>query len=294
MLTRISRSRHEDGIRLALGATPAVIGRMWLAEVVLLATAGGLLGLAVARWITRAIVALAPDDVPRVADMAIDTPVALFTFAVVLVVAIVTAAIPLRYAGRASLLEAVAGARSTAGRGPLRVQSTLLVIQIGMAVVLLVGAALVVRSFIALRQIDLGFAPEGVLSVTVQPGTTQRPPNIWLQEFLVQVRALPGVETAGAVYLRPLMLGPIGQAVFRCYEDLGGSGSMFWTRWRIRSAALDCSMGVSPRDACRSSVSSNASMAERRPSAGNAKSRVSATISSAASAADSESVIDHP
>jgi predicted permease len=213
MLTRISRRRHEDGIRLALGATPAVIGRMWLVEVVLLATAGGLLGLAVARWITRAIVTLAPDDVPRLADIAIDTPVALFTFAVVLVVALVTAAIPLRYAGRASLSEAVERARSTPGRGPLRMQSTLLVIQIGMAVVLLVGAALVVRSFIALRQIDLGFAPEGVLSVTVQAGTTQRPPNVWLQEFLAQVRALPGVETAGAVYLRPLMLGPIGQAV---------------------------------------------------------------------------------
>jgi putative ABC transport system permease protein len=213
LLTRISRRRHEDGIRLALGATPAVIARMWLVEVVLLATAGGLLGLAVARWITGAIVTLAPDDVPRVADIAIDTPVALFTFAVVLVVALVTAAIPLRYAGHASLSETGAPARSTAGRGPLRMQSTLLVIQIGMAVVLLVGAALVVRSFIALRQIDLGFAPEGVLSVTVQPGTTQRPPNIWLQEFLAQVRALPGVETAGAVYLRPLMLGPIGQAV---------------------------------------------------------------------------------
>jgi putative ABC transport system permease protein len=213
MLTRISRRRHEDGIRLALGATPAAIARMWLVEVVLLATAGGVLGLAVARWLIRAIVTLAPDDVPRLADIAIDTSMALFTFAVVLVVGLVTAAFPLRFAGRTSLSEAVARARSTAGRGPLRMQSTLLVIQIAMAVVLLVGAALVVRSFIALRQIDLGFAPQGVLSVTVQPGATQRTPNIWLQEFLAQVRALPGVETAGAVYLRPLMLGPIGWAV---------------------------------------------------------------------------------
>lgn len=73
-----------------------------------MATAGGLLGLAVARWITRAIVTLAPDDVPRVADIAIDAPVALFTFAVVLLVALVTVAIPLRYAGRGSLSEAVA------------------------------------------------------------------------------------------------------------------------------------------------------------------------------------------
>jgi putative ABC transport system permease protein len=213
MLSRIWRRRHEDGIRLALGATPAVIRRMWLVEVALLAAAGGLLGLAVARWMTRAIVTLAPDDLPRVADIAIDRPVALFTFAAVLVVALLTAAIPLRYAGRASLSEAFARARATSGRAPLRIQSTLVVVQIAMAVVLLVGAALVVRSFTALRQIDLGFAPEGVLSVTVQPGSAQQAPNAWLEEYLAQVRALPGVETAGAVYLRPLMLGPIGQSV---------------------------------------------------------------------------------
>ena len=213
VLTRISRRRHEAGIRLALGATAAVIGRMWLVEVLLVATAGGLLGLLVAQWMIRAIVTLAPDDLPRVGDITVDTPVALFTFAVVLVVALLTAAIPVRYAGRTSLSEAVAGQRSTAGRGPLRVQSTLLVIQIGLAVVLLVCAGLVLRSFIALRQIDLGFSPERVLSLTVQPRTTERAPNVWLQDFLAQVRALPGVETAGAVYLRPLMLGPIGQGV---------------------------------------------------------------------------------
>jgi putative ABC transport system permease protein len=213
LLTRIWRRRHEDGIRLALGATPAVIRRMWLVEVALLAAGGGLLGLAVARWMTRAIVTLAPDDLPRVADIAIDRPVALFTFAAVLVVALLTAAIPLRYAGRASLSEAFARARATSGRAPLRIQSTLVVVQIAMAVVLLVGAALVVRSFIALRHIDLGFAPEGVLSVTVQPGSAQQAPNVWLEKYLAQVRALPGVETAGAVYLRPLMLGPIGQSV---------------------------------------------------------------------------------
>ena len=213
MLTRISRRRHEDGIRLTLGATPGIIARMWLIEVVVLAAAGGILGLAVARWITRAIVTLAPDDLPRVAEITIDRPVALFTFVVVLLVALVTAAIPMRYAGCATLAEVVGRARSTDGRGPRRMQSTLLVVQIAMAVVLLVGAALVLRSFIALRHVDLGFGPEGVLSVTVQPGTAQRPPNIWLQEFLAQVRALPGVESAGAVYLRPLKLGPIGQAV---------------------------------------------------------------------------------
>jgi len=213
MLTRISRRRPENGIRLALGATPTAIRRLWLTEVVLVAAAGGALGLAVAQWLAYAISTLAPDDLPRLGDIAIDSTVAFFTFAAVLVVALVTAAIPLRHAGRTSPLAAFEGARSTAGRGALRVQSTLLVIQIGLAVVLLVAAGLVVRSFVALRQIDLGFRSERVLSVTVQPRSAERPPNVWLHDFLSRVRALPGVEAAGAVYLRPLMLGPIGQAV---------------------------------------------------------------------------------
>ena len=213
MLTRISRRRHEDGIRLALGATRAAIARLWMSEVVLVALAGGILGLAVAQWITRAIVALAPDDLPRVADISVDATVALFTFAAVLVVALVTGAVPLRHAGSANLLTTLEGERSTAGRGTQRVRSTLLVIQIGLSVVLLVAAGLVLRSFLALRQVDLGFTPDRVLSLTVRPGDTNQPPNVWLHDFLARVRGLPGVEAAGAVYLRPLMLGPIGQSV---------------------------------------------------------------------------------
>jgi putative ABC transport system permease protein len=213
MLTRISRTRHEDGIRLALGATRAAIARLWMSEVVLVAGAGGVLGLAVTHWMTRAIVTLAPDDVPRVGDIAVDGTVALFTFAAVLGVALVTGAVPLRQAGSANLLSALEGERSTAGRATFRMRSALLVMQIGLSVVLLVAAGLVLRSFIALRQIDLGFTPDRVLSLTVQPGRTDRPPNEWLQDFLARVRALPGAEAAGAVYLRPLMLGPIGAGV---------------------------------------------------------------------------------
>ena len=213
MLTRISRRRHEDGIRLALGATRGALARLWMSEVVLVAVAGGVLGLAVAQWLAKTIVALAPDDLPRVADIAVDSTVALFTFAAVLAVSLVTGAVPLRHAGGANLLSAMEGERSTAGRGTQRVRSTLLVIQIALSVVLLVAAGLVLRSFVALRHVDLGFTPDRVLSLTVQPGNTSLPPNVWLRDFLARVRSLPGVEAAGAVYLRPLMLGPIGQGV---------------------------------------------------------------------------------
>ena len=213
MLTRVSRRRHEHSIRLALGASRAAIGKLWIVETLLVAAAGGVLGLAVAHWIARAIVALAPDDLPRVADISIDMTVALFTFAAVVVVALVTGAMPLRHAGADNIVASLEGERATTSRRALHARSTLLVVQIGLSVVLLVAAGLVLRSFLALRQVDLGFSPDRVLALTVQPGNPNRPPNVWMKDLLTRVRTLPGVEAAGAVYLRPLLLGPIGQGI---------------------------------------------------------------------------------
>lgn len=213
MLTRVSRRHHEHGIRVALGASRAAIGRLWFTEVLLVAIAGGAAGLALAAWIAKAIVALAPDDLPRISAISVDPTVAAFTFAILLVAALVTGVMPLRHAGAINVVEALEGPRATAGRRTLRARSTLLVVQIALSVVLLVAAGLVVRSFVALRQVDLGFTPDRVLSLTVSPGDIGRPANVWLQDFLGRVRGLPGVESAGAIYLRPLMLGPIGQGV---------------------------------------------------------------------------------
>jgi putative ABC transport system permease protein len=213
MMTRVSRRRHEHAIRLALGASRAAIGRLWLIEILLIAIVSGALGLVVASWTARAIVALAPDDLPRVSEIAIDPAVAVFTFATVLAVALVTGAFPLRQAGAGGVLGLQEGERTTAGRRSLRARSTLLVVQVALSVVLLVAAGLVFRSFVALRRVDLGFSPDRVLSLTVQPQSAARPPNVWLDELVARIQGLPGVEAAGTVYLRPLMLGPIGQGV---------------------------------------------------------------------------------
>lgn len=213
MLTRVSRRRHEHAIRLALGAGRGAIARLWLAEILIVAIAGGALGLLGAQGLARAIVALAPDDMPRIGEVAVNGTVALFTFAIVVVVAVVTGLMPLRQAGAAGLVEAFDGGRSTAGRQTLRARSALLVAQVGLSVVLLIAAGLVVRSFMALRQIDLGFAPDRVLSLTVQPGAIERPVNVWMHGFLERVRSIAGVDAAGAVYLRPLILGPIGDGI---------------------------------------------------------------------------------
>ena len=213
LLTRVARKRNELSVRLALGANRFAISRLWLTEVLVLAAIGGALGFVIAYWLARGIVSLAPDDLPRVAEITVDAPVALFTLAAVVIVALMSAIVPLMHAGRARVAAALDASRATEGLSALRARSTLLVVQIGLSIVLMVAAGLVLRSFRALTQLDLGFAADNVLSATVQPRSASQPPNDWLDQFLQRVRALPGVEAAGAVYLRPLMLGPIGQGV---------------------------------------------------------------------------------
>jgi predicted permease len=213
LLTRVARKRNELSVRLALGASRFAISRLWLTEILVIASIGGVLGVAIAYWLARGIVSLAPDDLPRVAEITVDAPVALFTLGVVVVVALISGIVPLVHAGRASVSGTLAASRATEGLSALRARSTLLVVQIGLSIVLMVAAGLVLRSFRALTHADLGFVARSVLSATVQPRGISQPPNDWFDLFLRRVRTLPGVEAAGAVYLRPLMLGPIGQGV---------------------------------------------------------------------------------
>jgi len=214
MLTRATLRRREQAVRLAIGATRASLGRAWMAEIMVLSAVGGALGLFAAAYIGKVIAALAPDDLPGVQSITVDGVVALFTLAAVVVVAIATGVLPVRHLSRVSLVEAFgSGDRSSAARHSVRARSTLLILQVGLAVGLLVAAGLVVRSFMNLKRLDLGFQPANVLSLSVQPRSLQGPPNQWFGELLTRIRALPGVETAGAVYLRPLQLGPIGQGV---------------------------------------------------------------------------------
>jgi putative ABC transport system permease protein len=214
MLTRVSLRRREHAVRLALGATGRRLGRLWALETLILSLLGGALGLIASQWIAKAIVALAPEDVPRLSDVSINLPVAAFTFVAVLVTALLCGAEPVRRAGAVNLLEALNdGARSTPGKQSYRARSLLVIVQIGLAVVLLVAAGLVVRSFVNLRKIDLGFVPSKVLTMNVGPRNPKPSANEWVYELLRRVEVLSEVEAAGAVYLRPLALGPIGQEV---------------------------------------------------------------------------------
>jgi putative ABC transport system permease protein len=219
MLTRVASRRQDDAVRLALGATRGMLGRQWALETVLLFLAGGVLGLAAGVGLTRAIVALAPGDVPRLSQVAVNLPVMLFTLAATAGTALMCGLASARHAASASLAESLNTARSTETRRTFHARSLLVVVQIGFSLALIVTAILVTRSFVNLRSIDLGFVPDRVLTMNVEPrGVEGWKVNLWIKELLARVTQLPGVEAAGAVSLRPLALGPIGQETWGLIE----------------------------------------------------------------------------
>jgi putative ABC transport system permease protein len=219
MLTRASLRHREHALRVALGATSRDLGRGWIIEATTLAVVGGALGLLLAQWLTAAILSLAPDGIPRLVEASINLPVAFFALAATLATALFCGIGPIREAGLLNVVEGLGeGGRSTESARSLGARSTLLVLQIAMAVVLLVAAGLVVRSVTALRQIDLGFQQDRVLTLQLDPRLDRQRVNPWVRELIAGIATRPGVESVGAVYLRPLALGPIGQGTWVLLE----------------------------------------------------------------------------
>jgi putative ABC transport system permease protein len=219
MLTRVSLRNHDDAIRLAIGGSRIAVARVWAAETVWLILVGGALGLLTANALIAAIVALAPEGIPRLGDVAIDQPVAFFSITVMALATLLCGATPMRHASVVNLVETLNdGSRTVAGGRSYRTRSSLLVVQIGLAVVLLVAAGIVVRSFTALRHLDLGFTRDAVLRLKIEPSSDGQAASAWIADLLSDARAMNGVASAGAVYLTPMELGAVGQGTWTVAE----------------------------------------------------------------------------
>ena len=219
MLTRVSLRNHDDAIRVAIGGNRLAIARVWAAETVWLTALGGVLGLLTCQLLIKAIIALAPAGIPRLGEVTIDLPVAVFSIAVMALVTLLCGATPIRHASVVNLVETLNdGSRTVAGGRSYRTRSSLLVLQIGLAVVLLVAAGLVVRSFTALRNLDLGFTREAVLRMKIEPRSEGPQAAAWIADLLSDVRAMREVAAAGGVYLTPMELGSVGQGTWTVAE----------------------------------------------------------------------------
>ncbi|HYN85037.1 MAG TPA: ABC transporter permease [Pyrinomonadaceae bacterium] len=208
LLARSAGRQKEIAIRTAMGASRWRIVRQLLTESVLLSVAGGALGLLVAVWGTDLLVAAVPDDIPRLRDAGVNARVLLFTLGVSVVTGLVFGLVPAFQASRPDLNETLKeGERGSTGARQ-HVRSALVVAEVAVALVLLVGAGLMVRSFWRLQSVATGFDPANVLtmqlSVTAAEGESRRALNFF-DDVAARVRRLPGVEeaafTSGAPFI---------------------------------------------------------------------------------------------
>jgi len=203
LLVRAEGRQHELAIRAALGATWRDIARALLMESVALGLLGGALGLGFAYAAVRVLVSMAPSHLPRSNDISIDPAVILFTLGAALLTGILFGMIPvIKYAAPRIQNELRGGGRAaTQSRERHHARSVLVVTQVALALVLLVGSGLMIRTFQALRGVDPGFDPRDVLTLRIAIPESQAKDAtavIRLQQAIVEsIRAIPGVASAG-------------------------------------------------------------------------------------------------
>ena len=210
LLVRAEGRQRELALRMAVGAGRGQIARWLLSESLLLAMAGGAVGVALAAVAVRASLGMVPTSIPRVAEVGVDLRVLGFTAIVTLGCALVAGAFPLFHRGghdlAAELREGARGA--TVGRERHRVRNALVVTQIALALILLVGSGLMYRSFQALRAVDPGFRAENVLTAQITVPTAEIEGWEATAGFFRQLRdrllAEPGVLEVGFAQGVPL------------------------------------------------------------------------------------------
>src|SRR5262245_1873243 len=209
-LARASARAREFAVRAALGARRTRLVRQLLTESLLLAVVGGALGLAIAWWGVATLRWLAPTDLPRVNDIALNATAAVFTLIVALAAGIACGVMPAVQV-RHDLHDALKDdTRASATPGRVRARSLLVVAETALGVVVLVGAGLLLRSFVGLMQVPVGFRSEGVLTFRVSVPAARYPTEpqrtAFYQRMVERLQALPGVTSAAGISFLPLTM----------------------------------------------------------------------------------------
>ena len=223
LLARASSRHTEVAIRAALGAGRGRIFRQFLTESLMLSMVAGALGVLLAWWGVRVLVAMAPPFFPRLAEISVDRSVLLFSLGVSLITGIVFGLAPAAQASRLTLVESLKDATrgGTSGGARHRLRGALVTAQLALALVLLIGSGLLIRSFLKMQGADLGCDPSGLLTFNIRMNPQQfvKPVSPYkgavLQEIAPvvtenfrqifdRVRSIPGVESAGGTVFPPL------------------------------------------------------------------------------------------
>ncbi|MES1167464.1 MAG: ABC transporter permease, partial [Pseudomonadota bacterium] len=222
-LARATARAREISVRVALGATRGRVVRQLLAESVLLAVLGGALGVLFAKWGMDALLAFAPDSLPRSLEIALDGRALGFASATALLTGVGFGLVPALRATRLDLNETLkdSGRGTSAGASRQRFRGALVVVEIALALVLLVGAGLLGRSFLRLLEVKPGFQPNDAIAVSLAlPGKkypTAAQQVAFVDDATARLGAIPGVQSVGAGIVLPFS----GDDINRTFRIVG-------------------------------------------------------------------------
>jgi putative ABC transport system permease protein len=209
LLARAAGRRREIAIRTALGAGRGRLVRQFLTESMLLSTLGGVAGLIIARWGVDGLVALATGILPRSGEVALDGRVILFTLGITALTGLIFGLAPAIQVSRADVQSALKEG-GNAGNSPQRnwLRGALVVAEVSSSLVLLIGAGLLINSFMRLQQVDSGLRPENVLTckITLPSGKYPTPDSMsnFYKQLFDRISSLPGVQSAGGTNMLPI------------------------------------------------------------------------------------------
>ncbi len=253
LLARSTVRHRELGLRSALGAARGRLMRQLMTESVLLSLVGGVMGLALAFAFHRGLLALVANriPVPRIEQVTLDLPVVLFTLGLSLLTGLVFGVIPALFATGAAGDALREGGRHGSGPRARRALGTLVVAEIALSLVLLAGAGLLIRSFIALQNVNPGMRAEGVLTARVTLSGPRYDNDQKLGAFytdvLAKITAIPGVESAAAVSFLPMAGLGIGTSFHRLDKPTPEPGALSGTDVKPVTPNFFKTMGIPQR-----------------------------------------------
>lgn len=248
LLVKSTARQKEMAIRRALGAGRQRLMRQCLSEAVVLSVASGSLAVLLASWAVSLLIGLSPKDIPRIQEATIDLRVLGVTLAVSLLTGIIFGLIPALQSSNPDLNESLKeGGRSMIG-GSHRVRSLLMVVEVATALVLLIGAGLMVKSFMRLQRVKPGFEPQRVLALDLSLPRTKYGERHQVKSFyqglIERVESLPGVQAAGMITFLPLT----GRVAVRNIEVVGMAplpeGHVIGAQWLVVSSSYFRAMGI--------------------------------------------------
>lgn len=248
LLARAAGRQKEVAIRTALGARRSRLIRQLLTESVVLSLIGGIIGGLVAVVGTKILLAAATSDVPRLNEVSIDSRVLIFSLGISIITGLVFGLAPALQASKLNLNETLKERGSAKGSYRNYLSNTLVVVQVALALVLAIGAGLMLRSFSRLQDVNPGFNPQSVLTMQIELPQAKFPkPQLranFFKDVLEKGGALPGVSSVATVSELPLS-GQLNDTYFHIEgRDVSDPSNKFLTNFRLVSSRYFKTMGI--------------------------------------------------